>query len=118
MADETYYYNDNFYFDFESLSEDLFETEEEIRALPDDYELKVNLCELEPIVVFTAEKIAEHTVDEERYSEDGCDREVQRIIDALKESVDFEKLNSLIPKLWFPSKRFITFKKQDFINTL
>lgn len=118
MADETYYYNDNFYFDFESLSEELFETEEEIRALPDEYELKVNLCELKPIIEFTAEKIAEHTVDEERYSEQDGDREAQRIIDALRESVDFVKLNSLIPKLWFPSRRFITFKKQDFINSL
>jgi len=118
MADETYYYNDNFYFDFESLSEDLFETEEDIRALPDDYEIKVNLCDLKPIVVFTAELIKERTVDEECYSENHGDIESQTISDALNKCIDFEKLNSLIPKLWFPSKKFKVFTKQDFINSL
>ena len=52
----------------------------------------------------------------EEFSEQNCDQEYDLILKAIKECCDFEKLNSMIPKLWYeiPSQKF-KITKQDLL---
>jgi len=112
-----YYYNENYYSEISDISEDLFETEEEIHELPDDYRLEVFTTILKPIVVFDPRMILDKCVDEDMFSEENADREDLKIHEALKECIDFEKLNSMIPKLYYPDKKIFLTKK-DFVDEL
>ena len=112
-----YCIDDKFYDEISDISEDLFETEEEVLNLPEDYKLEVFTTELKPIVVFNARMILDRCVDENSFSEDYADREDLKIFEALNQCIDFEKLNSMIPKLyWTDKKIFLT--KKDFVDEL
>ncbi len=99
---ENFFIEDKFCYDLDCLIShlDLDETDE-IEALEEDWSIDVEQGELEPMFILTANKIAEMLFNhnEERYSEEG--KEDEKIIKALKDCVDFEKLNSLIPKMYY-----------------
>lgn len=54
--------------------------------------------------------------NEDRLSED--DDEQVKVIKALKEAIDFEKLNSLLPKLYYPNCTYDIITKQDLLDSL
>jgi chemotaxis methyl-accepting protein methylase len=63
-------------------------------------------------VDFLAESL--YDANEERYSEDAPqDLDVKK---ALNECIDFEKLNSMIPKLWYPNGKFQLITKADLLE--
>jgi len=115
---ENFNYNGNFYAELYDLAEDLEYWKEDLllEEYPVDFTLKIDLMELRPIVEFTPESIAEGCILDDRYSEENAEDEYAKIIKALTENIDFEKLNSLIPKLYYATGKTQLITKQDLID--
>ena len=111
---ENFFYSDNFHSDLGELMDYLdYNEEEDVLKLPDDYTLNCIKAELEPIVTLSAEWIIDR-IDEERLTEDG--NEIERIEKALYANIDFEKLNSLMPKLYYEGIKKFTITKADMLE--
>jgi hypothetical protein len=113
---ENFHVEDKFYIELEDLFHDLDYDEENHPS--DDWTLKVELSDLEPIFNIDAEKLCQMLADcnEERLTEH--EDEEQKVLNAIKESVDFDKLRALLPKYYYPNGEFKTLTKQDFLNTI
>ena len=110
------YYNEKYYSDIEELSEDLFPNEEEIINLDDDYKLEVYDTIEKPITKLSAEWMVEN-MDEECWPDEDNDSCYNRVKKIFSENIDFDKINSLLPKLWWPDKKYYLTKK-DFLETI
>ncbi len=114
---ENFFYEDRFVSDLSELM-DIFDFNEENinEELEDGWSCVVEETDLEPIFQVDAKYIAEiiYNANYERYTEDG--NEDDRIIKALKESIDFDKLNAMIPRLYYPNNKTATITKQDLID--
>jgi hypothetical protein len=103
---ENVFYNEKYYSEIEEiLLEEDWQTEED---LPDHIE--VYEAHNEPIVKLSAQWIVEH-IDEERFTEDGC--EIESVEDILNKYIDFQKVNSMIPKLWYEGRKKIVLTKEQ-----
>jgi hypothetical protein len=115
---QNFFYEDTFCSDLADLAE-LFDIDEDnVNDLKDDWQQRVELSELEPIFKIDADNLCQLLADanEDRLSEDF--NEEAKIIKALKESIDFDKLNGLLPKLYYPSNKFEIVTKADFVDFL
>lgn len=82
---------------------------------PDDFTVEAYECDLEYIMQFDGEFIS-GCIDDERLSEDGDEKEdVAKILDA---NIDFNKINALMPKLWYSSNRKVIFTRDELINKI
>lgn len=110
-----YYYNETFYSDLTELAEDI-----DIEAMNDTDTIKVCNCNLEPIVTLSADLIAENLYNdlEERHSEWNAEGELNEIIEALKRNIDFDKLNSELPILWYENNTFKLYSKAELLPFL
>ena len=115
---ENFFYNNDFYTDLEDFIEKVFDDESEIADLDND---KLYLCKgskLEPILSLSAEWIAER-IDEDRFSENNSDGEIEEISEILESNIDYEKINSLMPKLYYENyKDKFTITKQDLLDAV
>ena len=111
---ESFFIDDEFYHDILHYAESM---DGEIEDLEDDWTIQVTACELQPLVTFTPDWIAER-IDEERFSENNSEQECDRIIKALKECVDFDKLNSLMPKLNYGTREKYFITKSDLLEAI
>jgi len=115
---EHLFYDGNFYSELSEYLEYHDIKREEVESYPDDYKLEMNGSKLEPIVQFDAEWISER-ICEERFSENNCDSETSKIMKALNDCIDFDKLNSQIPKLYYENRRDkCVFTKADLLELL
>ena len=114
---ENFFYNDNFYSELSECCDYNDWDKEEIESFPDDFKLEVECSILEPIVTIDAEWITER-IDEERFSEERCNDEVSKIMKILNENIDFEKINSLIPNLYYGNKKKHYFTKDDLLEAV
>lgn len=80
----------------------------------DDFTVEAYECDLELIGSLSGEAIAERVFDEDRFSEN-MDEDQERIAKILDANIDFEKINSLLPRLWYPSDRKVIFTKAELI---
>ena len=110
-----YYYNENFYSEVEEIIEDL-----DLDCMDENETLKVENCDLEPIITLTAKLIVDSLENhlEERHSENCAEIEYNRIVAVLKQNIDFDKINSELPKLWYPNNTFETFSKAQLLSFL
>ena len=123
---ENFFYDTEFFSDMRELLYHLnmSDDKEVVEALPDDYAIKVELCDLEPIIKATAEDVADWVAEkayddnEERFSENNSETEISKIKEAFKQCFDVEKFNSMIPKLWYPNGKEANINKQDLLNAL
>lgn len=115
---ENFFYEDNFCSDINDLAQIFDIDEDNINELKDDWEVKVELSDLEPIFNVDAENLCQMLAgcNEDRLSED-FDEE-SRVLMALKESIDFDKLKELLPKLYYPNGKFETITKSDLVSWL
>lgn len=113
---ENFFYDENFCSDLSDLME-VFDIKEP-KELKDGWTCKVELTELEPIFKINAEKLCQLLCDcnEERLGEDFDNRDEERVIKAIKESCDFDKLKELLPKYYYPRSNFKVVTKQDLID--
>ena len=80
----------------------------------DDFTVEAYECDLETIGFLSGEIIAERAFDEDRFSEE-MDDDQEKISKILDANIDFEKINSLLPKLWYQSDRKVIFTKAELI---
>lgn len=114
---ENFFINENFHCDLESLINDLdiYEVEE----LGDDWEIQAEESNIEKIFTlnedFVVSTIVEHTDKwEDRFPEESDDL-FKRIKNAIKQSIDIEKMNSLLPELYYPNGKRFKITKKDLL---
>ena len=113
---EHFFYDDTFCSDLEDLA-NIFDIDEyNVNDLKDDWVIKVELSDLETIFKVDADNLCQLLADanEDRLSED-FDEEA-KVLKALKESIDFNKLKELLPKLYYPNGKFETITKADLVE--
>lgn len=114
-----FFIEDQFYSSIEDYLIDHELEKEDVEKLPDDFKLEVMDTSL-PIFVlkehFVVDAIVQCTDSfEERFPEDS-DKVFVDIKEAIKQSIDMEKLNSLLPKLWYPIDKTVTITKEDLLD--
>lgn len=104
-------YEDKYYEDFSDLVEDL-----DVESLEEGDIIECEDCSLELIMQLDADKLLDCTESywEERTSENGD--EYEKILKVFEDNIDFEKLNSLLPKLWYPNGKEIIFTYEQIIE--
>jgi len=110
-----YAIDDRFYDEVQDIAEDL--EYDFLMEQADDFTIEAYECDLERIGYLSAQVIAERAFDEDRFSEN-MDEDQERIIKILDGSIDFDLINSYLPKLWYPSNRKVVFTKQELIDEI
>lgn len=90
---------------------------DELLESDEDWVVKLEICELDHIVQFDGNSISEY-IDDERLTEDNDVNDRKRVAEVLNTHIDWDKVNSLIPKLWYGTGKYETFTKQEVINEL
>lgn len=93
-----FFYDDKFYLKLEDLLNDLGINEKNIENLSEDWEIECNESNLETIEKFSSDWIVDR-MNEDRFTENGY--EIDEIIKILEDNINFEKINNLIPKLYY-----------------
>ena len=112
---ENFFVDDIFYTDLSELCEYQCWEKSEIELYSDDYRLEVRPAVLEPIVKFNALDITER-IEDDRFSENGIDNEIKKIAKILDDNIDFDRINSQIPKLYYSTYKKHHFTKQDLLE--
>ncbi len=113
---ENFFYEDNFCSDIDDFAKIFDIDEDNVNELKDDWAVKIELSDLEPIFNIDAENLCQLLADanEDRLSEDFDEEE--KILKALKETIDFEKLKEALPKLYYPNNKFEIITKADLVE--
>ena len=113
---EHFFYDDRFCLDLEYLATVFDIDEDNVNELEYDWQVRVELSDLETIFKVDADNLCQLLADanEYRLSED-FDEEA-RVLKALKENIDFEKLKEALPKLYYPNNKFETITKADLVE--
>jgi hypothetical protein len=120
MYAENFFVEDEFYNDIEDylIARDL--EMEDIEKLPDDYKVEIMLSKLEPIFQLKRDWVigvvvgATDTFDD-RFPEEN-EHIFKQIENAVNLSIDIDKLNSLLPSLYYPGGEDSFLTKQDLID--
>lgn len=83
----------------------------------DDFTIEAYECDLERIGYLDGSVIAERAFDEDRFTEEMADDQ-EKIAKILDDNIDFQKINDLLPKIWYPSNRKVVFTKQELIDEI
>jgi len=113
---EHFFYEDTFCSDWEDLVNAFDIDENNVNELKDDWQIRVEFADLEPIFNVDANSLCQLLADnnEDRLSED-FDEEA-KVLKALKETIDFEKLKEALPKLYYPNNKFEIITKADLVE--
>lgn len=113
---ENFFYDEDFCADLDDLAQRLDIDEDNVNNISDSWIEKVELTDLEPIFDITAESLCQILADtnEDRLTEDFDEEE--RVLNALRQSIDFDKLKDLLPKLHYPNGKFIIVNKVDLLE--
>ncbi len=118
---ENFFIDENFYPDTESLLADIeINEKEDAEALPDDYKLRIEESSLEKVFVATEDWIVDTIIEatdqyDDRFPEE-ADHVFEEIKKAIRASIDVEKLNSLLPSLFYPNGKMSVLTKQDLLD--
>lgn len=117
---EPFFIDENYYMEVEDYLIDHELEREDVEKLPDDFQVKINEAELQPIFVlkedWLIDAILDHTDSfDERFPEDS-DKVFEDIKKAIRQSIDVNKLNQLLPKLWYPNGKHSVLTKQDLLD--
>lgn len=113
---EHFFYEDTFCSDLEDLANVFDINEDNVNELKDDWTVRVEFSDLEPIFKIDADNLCQLLADanEDRLSED-FDEEA-KVLKAIKETIDFDKLKDALPKLYYPNNKFKTITKVDLVE--
>lgn len=106
-----FFYEDKFYHDLGDLIDEW--GEDEVKNFPDDWSITVEEATEEPILTLSTEWIIER-IDDERWTEDGD--EWHKVHKVLVDNIDFQKINTLMPKLWYETRKKVTITKADLLD--
>ena len=111
-----FFYADKFYHAPEDFVEDIFDDEDEINDLEDGIFWDCYGSTEQPLFELSSQWITER-IDEDRFSENGSDNEYEKIHKILEANIDYEKINSLIPRLYYENRRDkFKITKEDLLN--
>ena len=110
-----YNLDEHFFSDVQEIAEHL--EWEFLIEQPEDYTITLNECDLETIGFLNGEVIAERAFDEDRFSEEPYDQQ-KEIIKILDDRINWDEINDLLPKLWYPNSTKIVFTKQELIDSI
>lgn len=110
---ENFFYEDKFYSDLEDLASDMEIYEDTVQALPENWEITCMACESQKLVTLDADWIIER-IDSERFPEES-DRTEARLKKSLA-TIDFNKVNELIPSVWYPMDKDFKITKSDLVE--
>jgi len=114
---ENFFYQGDFYSDLESFIDENFPDVSEINELEDDKLFHCKGSKLESIISLSAAWIT-NRIDDDRFSENDSDSEWNKIKRILENNIDYEKINSLLPKLYYEDyKQSFTISKQDLLDS-
>jgi hypothetical protein len=113
---EHFFYEDTFCVNLEDLANIFDINEDNVYELKDDWEVRVELSNLEPIFNINTEILCQLLADanEDRLSED-FDEEAM-VKKAIEENIDFDKLKDALPKLYYPNYKFENITKADLVE--
>ena len=117
---QNFFYNGYFISDLEDFLEELGLDEEDIIDLPDDWVEECQLSTLEKIFVLNEKFILDGIINsldvwEDRFPEES-DRTFKEIEKAILQSIDVEKLNSLLPEIYYPNGKKFKVTKNDLLE--
>jgi len=107
------YYDERHY-----LTEEIFAQSfgyEFLNALSPGFLFTVTECIEQHIGQLDGDEIARNVFDEDRYSENDYDERME-IVKILNDHVDFDKINALIPKLWYPTEKTFNLTREQLLN--
>jgi hypothetical protein len=91
-----------------------------ISELEEDWSIEVEESELQKIFTLKKEFVVNAIIEqtdtwEERFPEDS-DRLFEEIKKAVEQSIDIEKMNSLLPELYYPNGKKFTITKKELLE--
>lgn len=111
---ENFFDIDYFCHDLEDfINHNGFDEDGAIQALPDDWTYSVEDTTLRPVFIFTRENII-NLIEQEDLTESGD--ELDDIDLALRDCIDFDRLNSRIPKLHYRNGKELIITKADLLE--
>lgn len=112
---ENFFYDDMFCSDLEDLANIFDVDENNVNELDEDWRVLVQMSNLETIFKVNANLLCRLLVDsnEDRFSFDFS--EESKVIKALEKTIDFEKLNEALPRLYYPKNDYETITKSDLV---
>lgn len=111
---ENFFYNDKLMYDLGDLCSELdLDDEEAIKALPDDWSVKVTGSSCEKIAKITPQFIAS-AIDDDRWPEesDNMYRDVIKILG----TIDFDAINAAMPELYYDTQKPFTITKKHLLE--
>ena len=105
------YYSEKYYDELSDLVDDL-----EWEEMKEGDTITAEYCALEPMFTLNAEELMDSLENkwEYRTSEDGD--EYDMLLNVLEKNIDYDKINSLIPKLWYPNGKYVEEAKVNIEN--
>jgi hypothetical protein len=120
---EPFFIETEFYPEVEDFISAMEWEDEDVKALPDNWEQEIFPAKLEKVVTLKSDFLADEVLErlfiyyEDRFPEDD-EKVVARIKDAIRHSIDIYKLNSLIPELYYPEGSKSKLTKQDLLDSI
>lgn len=111
-----FFYDDTFCSDLEDLANVFDIDEDNVNELKDNWQVKVEMSDLEPIFNIDADNLCQLLADANEYRLSEDFDEESKVLKALKETIDFEKLKEALPKLYYPNNKFETITKADMVE--
>ncbi len=117
---ENFFYEDRFCSELSDLMDVFDITEENIKDLDENWSVSVMASKLEKIFQFEQKFVVDAIVQqtdtwEERFPEES-DSTFEAIEKAIKAGIDIDKINSLLPSIWYPTDGEFIITKQDLID--
>lgn len=117
---ENFFYEDTFCRDIQNLLYHLNIESEDIAGLPDDWKVDCGKTNLEKIGTVSRNFITKHLAEiiQDRFDERMSDDPpaiLQEIESAIEKSFDIDKLNDLMPSLYYLNGEDFTITKQDLL---
>lgn len=120
-----FFVDGEFYSDLDELMEacgvyapvDLLDDEEGLGLLGEDWSVVAHEAYSAPIFKLTSDDIVSFITEQyNEYPDDDNDYTYDRVVEAIRAGIDVDKINSLMPSVWRPTKEKFIITKQDLIN--
>jgi hypothetical protein len=114
---KNFFIDDEFYSNIEDYVHylDLDSVEDLDQLGNNHFPIKIEMSDLEPMFQINEEDLIQMFADgnEDRFSENNDEAEIENIRKAIRESIDIEKFNSIILKYCYPNGNYSKIEKED-----
>lgn len=123
---EYFFVDENFYHTIEDYIHDMSDGDDEefVKSLPDGWKQKIELGQEEIIIQLTEQWIVDTLLErmqienEDRFPLEQSDRVDNQIKKAISKHINIQRLNGLMPTMYYPSGKFEELTKQDLLDAI